>query len=156
MTNKNCMNCEYRETGVLEEPCCFCHDNNKWKPDTQTVMSTAAKRLSNMVYGTTAKDHGHVREFIGYCENDAKMTWNLFEDLRRENATKIKHVIFNDPATIVFWKDGTKTVVKATNEAYDPEKGLAMAIVKKLYGNKGNYYNKIKKWLPKPEENTEE
>ena len=64
----------------------------------------------------------------------------------------IKKVIFNDPATIVFWNDGTKTVVKAHDEEFDPEKGLAMAISKKLLGNKGNYYNEFKKWLPEEEE----
>lgn len=61
---------------------------------------------------------------------------------------KIKDVIYNGPATIVFWKDGTKTVVKCTNEKFDPEKGLAMAFSKKMLGNKGNYYNAFKKWLP--------
>lgn len=60
----------------------------------------------------------------------------------------IKNVIFNDPATIVFWNDGTKTVVKVQNEKFDPEKGLAMAIAKKYFGNHGNYYNEFKKWLP--------
>ena len=59
---------------------------------------------------------------------------------------EIKSVIFNEPATIVLWIDGTKTVVKAENEKFDPEKGLAMAIAKKAYGNKGNYFNRIKKW----------
>lgn len=59
----------------------------------------------------------------------------------------IKKVIFNPPATIVFWNDGTKTVVKTQNgEKFDPEKGLAMAIAKKAYGNKGSYFDKIKKW----------
>jgi hypothetical protein len=66
----------------------------------------------------------------------------------------IKKVIFHGPATIVYWADGSKTVVKATNEAFDPEKGLAMAIVKKLYGNKGNYFNEIKKWLPTGDDDT--
>lgn len=61
----------------------------------------------------------------------------------------IKKVIFNNPATIIIWKDGTKTVVKAEGENYDPEKGLAMAMAKKAYGNQGNYYNEFKKWLPK-------
>lgn len=62
----------------------------------------------------------------------------------------IKNVIFNDPATIVFWVDGTKTVVKAKDgDIFDPEKGLAMAISKKALGNKGNYCNELKKWLPK-------
>lgn len=62
---------------------------------------------------------------------------------------KIKDVIFSPPATIVFWKDGTKTVVKAEGEDYDPEKGLAMAISKKVLGNNYSYYNTFKKWLKK-------
>ena len=35
--------------------------------------------------------------------------------------SKIKKVIFNDPATIIFWNDGTKTVVKANDEQFDLE-----------------------------------
>ena len=62
----------------------------------------------------------------------------------------IKEVIFNDPATIVIWADGEKTVVKCQNgEPYDPEKGLAMAITKRALGNKGNYFDEIKKWTKK-------
>ena len=62
----------------------------------------------------------------------------------------IKKVIFNDPATIVIWADGEKTVVKCQNgEPYDPEKGLAMAISKRALGNKHEYYNTFKHWLKK-------
>ena len=61
----------------------------------------------------------------------------------------IKDVIFNDPATIIFWKDGTKTIVKAEGEDFDPEKGLAMAISKKALGNQHEYYDVFKKWLKK-------
>ena len=65
-------------------------------------------------------------------------------------APDIKDVIFNPPATIVKWGDGTKTVVKTLEgDVYDPEKGLAMAIAKKMYGNKYDYYNVFKKWLKK-------
>lgn len=65
----------------------------------------------------------------------------------------IEKVIYNYPATIVIWKDGTKTVVKCSeNDDYDPEKGLAMAISKKALGNQGNYYNMFTKWLPEEEE----
>ena len=65
----------------------------------------------------------------------------------------IKKVIFNYPATIVLWSDGSKTVVKCQDgDVYDPEKGLAMAISKKALGNKGNYCNEFKKWLPEDEE----
>lgn len=64
----------------------------------------------------------------------------------------IKKVIFNKPATIVFWEDGSKTVVKCQDgDIYDPEKGLAMAISKKALGNQGNYCEVFKKWLPEEE-----
>lgn len=66
------------------------------------------------------------------------------------NGLRIKNVIFNEPATVVYWDDGDKTVVKCgKGEQYDPEKGLAMAISKKALGNRGNYFNEFKKWLPK-------
>lgn len=69
------------------------------------------------------------------------------------NPNGIKEVIFNPPATIVFWNDGTKTVVKCQNdEVFDTEKGLAMAISKKYFGNKGSYCNQIKKWTEKYED----
>ena len=59
---------------------------------------------------------------------------------------KIERVIFHDPATIVYWKDGTKTVVKAQNEKFDKEKGMLAAIAKKVYGNKGSFNNIIKRF----------
>lgn len=67
---------------------------------------------------------------------------------------KIKKVIFNDPATIIYWNDDTKTVVKAEGETFDPEKGMAMAIAKKALGNQGKYYNEFKKWLPEEDNKT--
>lgn len=61
----------------------------------------------------------------------------------------IEKVIFNIPATVVLWSDGTKTVVKSGDyDVFDPEKGLAMAIAKKALGNKGSYYDIFKEWIP--------
>lgn len=61
---------------------------------------------------------------------------------------RIKKVIFNKPATIVIWEDGTKTVVKCgERETYDEEKGLALCFMKKALGNKGNYNNTLKKCI---------
>lgn len=72
---------------------------------------------------------------------------------RNTNPPTIKNVIFNDPATIVFWTDNTKTVVKCQEgEKFDPEKGITMAFFKKTHGNKGSYFNDIKKWADKYEE----
>lgn len=71
-----------------------------------------------------------------------------FETKQSTNSrVKIRDVIFSDPATVVFWDDNTKTVVKARGgEKYDKEKGLAMAIIKKITGNVGNYYEIFKEW----------
>lgn len=61
---------------------------------------------------------------------------------------KIKKVIFNEPATIVLWADGTKTVVTCQEgETYDKEKGIALCFMKKIMNNKGNYNNIIKEWI---------
>lgn len=69
----------------------------------------------------------------------------------------IKKVIFSNPATIVLWNDGTKTVVKCgENETFDEEKGLAMAIAKHALGNDGVYYEVFKKWLPNDEDHNSE
>lgn len=48
---------------------------------------------------------------------------------------KIKRVIFNDPSTIVFFEDGTKSIVKAAKgDKYSKETGIAFAITKRLLG----------------------
>lgn len=65
-------------------------------------------------------------------------------------AASIKNVIFAPPATIVYWSDGSKTVVKCSEkDVFDPEKGLAMAIAKRCSGNKGSYYREIQNWVEK-------
>lgn len=66
------------------------------------------------------------------------------------NTAAIKNVIFAPPATIVYWSDGSKTVVKCSEkDVFDPEKGLAMAIAKRCGGNKGSYYKEIQSWVEK-------
>jgi|GEM_PF-3182095 len=61
---------------------------------------------------------------------------------------KIKKVIFNNPATIVLWQDGTKTVVICQEgDTYSKELGLAMCISKKALGNKGNFNDIFKEWV---------
>ena len=84
----------------------YCHNDTYF---TEQV----AKDLLNSIYGTHSK--------------------TLKEEIQMKTKSQsacnpIKKVIFNDPATIVFWNDGTKTVVQAHGDAFDPEKGLAMAI----------------------------
>ena len=79
-----------------------------------------------------------------YASQDVNATGELY---RTFQVTPEK-VIFNDPATIVFWKDGTKTVVKCMEgDTYNPEVGLAMCVCKKLYGSK--YHKFFRYYAPK-------
>lgn len=86
------------------------------------------------------KCNGRIRK-CGAYQNYKKGTAAL-------HAANIKNVIFNPPATVVYWSDGTKTVVKCSaNDKFDPEKGLAMAIAKRCANNSGSYYKEIQKWV---------
>ena len=76
-----------------------------------------------------------------------EIVYNAYFGNKNKNLPEIKSVLYHKPATIIFWKDGTKTVVKAQKkEKYDNEKGFVMAYLKKILGNKGNYYEEIKRW----------
>ena len=55
---------------------------------------------------------------------------------RKDILDDIDQVIYNDPATIVTFKDGTKVCVKASKgDTFNKETGLIYAIVKRLYAN---------------------
>lgn len=95
-------------------------------------------------------------DYTDYCKHDVTLTNKVYRQMLNARygigtaslLPDIDDVIFSGPATVVKWKDGTKTVVKcAKNDNFDPEKGLAMAIAKKALGNKGNYYETIRKWM---------
>lgn len=65
----------------------------------------------------------------------------------------IEKVVFNNPATIVFWATGEKTVVKCQDsESFDKEKGLALCVMKYVMGNKSSYNNIIKKFVGENDE----
>ena len=92
---------------------------------------------------------------LNYMKKDVESTMDLYKRMEEKKKNTIKKVIFHDPATIIYWEDGTKTVVKVQNgEKFDPEKGMAMAICKKTHGNDGSYYEAFKKFLPKEEKKT--
>lgn len=61
---------------------------------------------------------------------------------KQKTMPTIKRLIFNPPATIIIWQDGTKTVCK-TNEDFDPEVGVAMCIAKKYYGSRHQMKKKV-------------
>lgn len=108
--------------------------------DLTTAMLVDEKAIAWAVHEGMAVDYGRQS-----TERAKKNDIVLFGMCR----VSIRKVIFNDPATIVLWSDGSKTVVKCGPEdSYDMEKGLAMAIVKKMAGN-DNRFHKVFKQYPK-------
>lgn len=54
-------------------------------------------------------------------------------------------IIVNGPATIVFWEDGTKTVVKCIDgEPWDIYHAFTAALAKKVYGNNSRIHKILK------------
>lgn len=102
-----------------------------------------AKNRLNSVYGAPKS------EYVRYCEEDVLNTMRAYNAIENAKRFEIDRVIFNAPATIVFWADGTKTVVKCQEgDTYSKETGLAVAIAKKVFGNKGNFNEVFKKFIP--------
>ena len=57
---------------------------------------------------------------------------------------KIDRVIFAPPATIVYWTDKSKTVVKCKEgDQYDEKLGLGLCFLKKFTGNKSRTLDEI-------------
>lgn len=96
-----------------------------------------------------------------YCYNDILTTRQYGKtlatslnqaQLRVNIPNMIDRVIFNNPATIIIWKDGSKTIVKKSeDDPWDPEKGFCMAVIKKLYG----HTSFIKKYVETEKEETD-
>ena len=89
---------------------------------------------------------------IYHCRGCTRRTTTCHASCK-DYANPIKQVIFNGPATIVYWKDGCKTVVKCQEGALnDPEKGLAMAVTRHYFCDilgMSRYDGIFKKYLPK-------
>lgn len=114
------------------------------------LMKFVSKRVLNSIYGLPSAytdGTGYIAAARGNGKSLLAMK-QAFEMIGYSDPFAIEKVIFNGPATIVMWMDGTKTIVKCQDgDTFDPEKGLAMAISKKAFGNKGNYCDVFKKSL---------
>lgn len=103
-------------------------------------------KVYDVVDGKITNDNGHT---YGGCDDVIEFLsgWYWFEMV--DGDSSISRVIFNDPATIILWADGTKTVAKTHgNDAFDPEKGFAVACAKKLLGNGDAFRMEFAKWAP--------
>ena len=88
------------------------------------------------------------RDIANYCVNDVLMIMKAAET-KSFYSLNVSKIIFNPPATIVFWEDGTKTVVKCAEEdEFNEYYGFLAALGKKVYENN----SQIKKLIDKKAE----
>lgn len=118
---------------------------NSWDwnacPDLPSVMLMSDREITRAVHEGMAIDYG--RQSTERAKKNDIVQFGMCR-------VSIRKVIFNDPATIVLWSDGSKTVVKCGPEdTYDMEKGLAMAIVKKMAGNDNRFHKVFKQYTKK-------
>lgn len=149
--------CDFNDNDVDNDIyACSNHSNPILGQIWSTRYSDARKEISELKEKIVRKDAEILKLQI---KNHALQNWKEAFQETRKNYNKfllsqlIDKVILNDPATIVFWQDGTKTIVKCQNgDKFDPEKGIAMAFMKRQYGNKGYYMDEINKNIPKEKE----
>lgn len=83
-------------------------------------ISSEMKKILSSIYGST---------------NDMRKGY-IYKYPEKNNSMVPNQIIFNPPATIVFWKDGSKTVVKcAEGEKFDPYTGFCYAFTEHFLGS---------------------
>ena len=71
------------------------------------------------------------RDVHDYMQKDSEFTAALHRQFRFAP----EKIIYHDPETIVYWADGTETVVKcAEDDEYSEYAGFVAAVAKKMYG----------------------
>lgn len=128
--------------------------------------------MSNIRYNENGPDVGDLFDFFGVCLalDDVRANGcslydstvftidaHLIKPDVSINPFGIKRVIFNGPATIVFWTDNTKTVVKcAEEEIYNKRTAIMWAIMKKIYGNSSRVNKAFDKLIKDAESTNDE
>lgn len=86
------------------------------------------------------------RPIVRYNEYNIATVDKGTRSLRAISELKVEKIITNGPATIVFWNDKTKTIVKRDNydedDLYD---AVANALAKKIFGSTSKFHKTIDK-----------
>lgn len=131
---------EEKKMDIDEAKRIYCKFDNEQREAIKTIWDDSEKNLLKELGDLKKELDVRKREFKNLIEDREHMKYLLNSAYgvatAQHNKFEIKEIIINEPAMIIFWKDGTKTVVTAQEgETFDEEKGLAMAYAKKALGN---------------------
>lgn len=120
--------------------------------DTDDVKSDYPKLMPPSVR-KSYDDPDCLRDWYRYIASSIYSIPKKEEIMKTVPTYAVKKIIYNPPATIVFWEDGSKTVVKCSQyDEYDPYFGFLAALAKKVYGNPSRVRKIVDKWAPEEEE----
>lgn len=146
--------------------------NMNFKDNIETIRLESCDPINRVNYTidwTEVDGPDDVQEAIKAITDDARKVFNLKKEEKKKVSSviprpkqtttckpttlpEIKKVIYNHPATIVFWADGTKTVVKChVDDKYSKDAGLAWCIAKKAVGGSEEFIDIFNKWIPNKE-----
>lgn len=96
------------------------------------------------------ENRGPIYDFTAKAGAKFSGSFNIYDEKSRKVKTiYITKVIYNNPVTIVFWSDGTKTTSKALkSDKYSEENGLIYCIIKKL-DKSLSLRTLFDEWIPK-------
>lgn len=105
---------------------------------THSISSIGGMTINSDEEEYIRRDNKAILEYLrsAYVSSDYKMHIESYDE-----KPHIDRVKFNGPATIVFWKDGTKTVVKFDKKGVRNKKlAVLYAFIRKIYGEGRNYH----------------
>lgn len=111
----------------------------KLGPESKEVIRKMEERLTKRVREIIIPDVNKEEKEMNYNNIPARATDNhmkIHAPIPIIKIPEISKVVFNNPATIVFWGDGTKTVVKCMEgQEFNEYYGVACAIMKRFFGS---------------------
>ena len=85
-----------------------------------------------ITFSTTSNPHIAMNPYYDASVEDVR---RFLKTITGDTYTPRK-IIFNDPVSVVFWQDGTKTIVRRTKgEKFNKYTAFTAALAKKIFGN---------------------
>ena len=116
---------------------------------TTTSTTTIPSDSSSVTVSPLTISYGNIPVYEIYPKKKKKYSGSLPSAIFTN--AYIKEVIYNNPATIILWSDGTKTVSKChSSDTYSKETGLMLCVIKKLIGST-RINDILRDWIPEQE-----
>lgn len=114
-----------------------------------TIPSDSFVQSSSVTISPLTVSYGNIPVYEIYPKTKKKYSGHLPSAIFTN--AYIKEVIYNNPATIILWSDGTKTVSKChSSDTYSKETGLMLCVIKKLIGST-RINDILRDWIPEQE-----